>query len=157
VKFMDFICFESLKAELESDSRDAVIAELIFALDKAGRLGKNNADNIIKEIIKRENEASTGLGKGVSIPHVKHQDVKNVVATVGQSTRGIDFCSLDKQPVHTVILLVSPAENPDKHLQAMEYIFRHLQIDKFLKFLRQSRTAEQIEDLLREADENPSL
>lgn len=157
MKFMDFICFESLKAELESDSRDAVIAELIFALDKAGRLGKNNADNIIKEIIKRENEASTGLGKGVSIPHVKHQDVKNVVATVGQSTRGIDFCSLDKQPVHTVILLVSPAENPDKHLQAMEYIFRHLQIDKFLKFLRQSRTAEQIEDLLREADENPSL
>jgi mannitol/fructose-specific phosphotransferase system IIA component (Ntr-type) len=157
VKFVDFICFESLKAEFESDSRDAVIAELVFALDKAGRLGKNNADNIIKEVIKRENEASTGLGKGVSIPHVKHQDVKNVVATVGQSTRGIDFCSLDKQPVHTVILLVSPAENPDKHLQAMEYIFRHLQIDKFLKFLRQSRTAEQIEDLLREADENPSL
>jgi PTS system fructose-specific IIA component/PTS system nitrogen regulatory IIA component len=53
--------------------------------------------------------------------------------------------------------LVSPVDNPDRHLQAMESIFRHLQHEKFRKFLRQSSTAAQIEDLLREVDENPSL
>jgi PTS system fructose-specific IIA component/PTS system nitrogen regulatory IIA component len=69
----------------------------------------------------------------------------------------VDFAALDKQPVYTVILLVSPADNPDRHLQAMEKIFRHLQQEKFRKFLRQSQTAAQIEDLLKEADVNPAL
>ncbi|MHC4346746.1 MAG: PTS sugar transporter subunit IIA, partial [Planctomycetota bacterium] len=65
--------------------------------------------------------------------------------------------ALDKQPVYTVILLVSPADNADLHLQAMEQVFRHLQQERFRKFLRQAQTAEEIKDLLAEADENPSL
>jgi mannitol/fructose-specific phosphotransferase system IIA component (Ntr-type) len=108
-------------------------------------------------MIKREAEASTGMGKGVAVPHVKHNAVKDVVAAVGQSSVGIDFSALDKKLVYSVILLVSPADNPDRHLQAMENVFRHLHRDRFLKFLRQSETAEQIEDLLKEADEDSSL
>ncbi len=69
----------------------------------------------------------------------------------------MDFSSLDKQPVYSVILLISPVDNPDRHLQAMEKIFKHLQNEKFRKFLRQSQSAAEIEDLLREADENPTL
>jgi mannitol/fructose-specific phosphotransferase system IIA component (Ntr-type) len=109
-------------------------------------------------VIKREREASTGMGKGVAVPHVKHGAVKDdIAAVIGQSSAGIDFSALDKQPVYTVILLISPVNNPDKHLQAMENIFRHLQQERFRKFLRQCQKAEQIEDLIREADENPSL
>jgi len=157
MKFADFVCFDAIIPEMEAKDRNGVIAELVSALDKAKRLGRNNSEGIIKAIIKRENEASTGIGKGVAVPHVKHSVVKDVVATVGRSSTGIDFDSLDKQPVYSVILLISPADNPDKHLQAMESIFRHLQQEKFRKFLRQSQTSEEIEDLLREADENPSL
>jgi len=97
------------------------------------------------------------MGKGVAVPHVKHKTVKDVVAAIGLSSAGIDFSALDKQPVYSVILLISPADEPDKHLQAMENIFRHLQYEKFRKFLRQCRSPAQIEDLLREADENSSL
>jgi mannitol/fructose-specific phosphotransferase system IIA component (Ntr-type) len=157
MKFADFVCFKSIIAELQSKDRDGVITELVAALDKAGKLGKGNADKITRSVIKRENEASTGMGKGIGVPHVKHKAVKDVVAAVGQSSKGVDFAALDKQPVYTVILLVSPADNPDRHLQAMEKIFRHLQQEKFRKFLRQSQTAAQIEDLLKEADVNPSL
>ena len=157
MKFSDFVCFEAIIPKSNSKDRNGVIAELVSALDKAGRLGKGNREEIIKAVIKREKEASTGMGKGIAIPHVKHQSVKEVIATVGQSSEGIDFSSLDKQPVYSVILLISPVDNPDRHLQAMETVFKHLQQDKFRKFLRQSETAEEIEDLLREADENPSL
>jgi PTS system nitrogen regulatory IIA component len=79
-----------------------------------------------------------------------------VVAAIGQSSRGIDFLALDKQPVYSVILLISPVDDPDKHLQAMECVFKHLQHERFRKFLRQCRTTEQVEDLLTEADEDPS-
>jgi mannitol/fructose-specific phosphotransferase system IIA component (Ntr-type) len=157
MKFADFVCFEAIIPKLKASNRDNAIAELIASLDKAKRLGKGKCEEITKAVIKREKEASTGMGKGVAVPHVKHEAVKDVVAAVGQSGVGIDFSSLDKQLVYSVILLISPVDNPDRHLQAMESIFKHLQRDRFRKFLRQSQTAEEIEDLLREADENPSL
>jgi len=157
MKLADFVCFDAIIPELKAHSRDDAIAELVTALDKAGKLGKNNCQKIIKAVVKRENQATTGMGKGIALPHVQHLVVKDVVAAVGQSSSGIDFTALDKQLVYSVILLVSPADNPDKHLQAMESIFRHLQSDRFRSFLRQSQTAEQIKDLLMEADANPVL
>lgn len=157
MKFADFVCFEAITPELKAGSRDEVIAELVAALDKAKLLGKGNRKDIIKALVKREKEASTGMGKGVAVPHIKHRAVKNVVAVIGQSSRGIDFSALDKQPVYSVILLVSPLDEPDKHLKAMEKIFRHLLQEKFRRFLRQCQSALQIEELLREADEDLSL
>lgn len=157
MKFVDFVCFEAIIPELEAEDRDGVIKELVSALEKCGQLGKGNCEEIVKAVIKREKEASTGMGKGVAVPHVKHKVVKDVVAAIGQSSAGIDFSALDKQPVYSVILLISPVDDPDKHLQAMENVFKHLQQGKFRKFLRQSQNAEQIEDLFREADENPFL
>jgi len=157
MRFADFVCFEAIIAEVQATERNGVIAELAAALDRAGRLGRGNLEKITRAVIKRENEASTGVGRGVAVPHVKHKAVRDVIAAVACSSRGIDFSALDRQPVYAVFLLISPAEQPDKHLQAMETVFRHIQQEKFRKFLRQSQTAEEIEDLLREADENPSL
>ena len=155
--FADFICFDAIVPELEANDRNGVIAELVCALSKAGKLSKKSCTAITKSVITRENEASTGMGKGVAVPHVKHSSVKKVFAAIGQSSAGIDFSALDKQLVHSVILLVSPNGDADMHLKAMETIFGHLQKEKFLSFLRQARTVEEIEDLLKEADTNPSL
>ncbi|MGD8786025.1 MAG: PTS sugar transporter subunit IIA [Phycisphaerales bacterium] len=157
MKFADFICFEAMIPQLQANDRDGAITELAESLSKAGKLAKNKWKEIAKAVIKRENEASTGMGRGVAVPHVKHKVVKDVVAVIGLSGTGIDFSALDKQPVYSVILLVSPVDNPDRHLQAMENIFKHLQQEKFRKFLRQCHSSAQIEDLLREADENSSL
>lgn len=157
MKLADFVCFEAIIPELKARDRDGAIAELVTSLDKAGKLEKDSCNEVIKAVIKRESEASTGMGKGVAVPHVKHLGVKDVVAVVGQSSAGIDFSALDKQLVYSVILLISPGDNPDRHLQAMESIFRHLQREKFRRFLRQCRRPEEIEDLIKEADEDPSL
>ncbi len=157
MRFADFVCFEAAIPELRARDRDGVIAELVLSLDKAGRLEKGKCEEVTAEVIKREREASTGMGKGVAVPHIKHKAVKDIAAVIGQSSVGIDFFALDKQPVYSVILLVSPTEDPDGHLQAMESIFKHLQQERFRKFLRQCHSSEQIEELLIEADEDPSL
>jgi len=156
MKLRDFVCCEATITELQASDRDGVIEELVWSLDKAGRLRKDKCKDIIREVIKREDEASTGLGKGVAVPHVKHKTVEGVIAVIGQSSKGINFFALDKQPVYSVILLISPEDDPDKHLQAMENVFRNLQKERFRKFLRHCRSVEQIEDLINEADENPS-
>jgi len=156
MKFEEFVCFEATIPELEAKDRDGAITELAAALVKAGQIPPESGKDVTKAVIKRENEASTGMGKGVAVPHVKHAAAQKVVAAVGHSGAGIDFAALDEQPVYSVILLISPVGNPDKHLQAMENIFRHLQKERFRKFLRQCRAPKQLEDLLKEADENPS-
>ncbi|MHC4646445.1 MAG: PTS sugar transporter subunit IIA [Planctomycetota bacterium] len=155
MKFEDFVCFDAIVPELEAVERDGVIKELVWALDKAGALPKGKGKDIARAVIEREKEASTGMGKGIAVPHVKHEAVGDVVAAVGRSSAGIDFAALDKQAVYSVILLISAAQEPDRHLQAMENIFKCLQHDKFRKFLRQAQNADQIKDLLLEADENP--
>jgi len=155
MKIADVICAKAIIPRLKAVKRDDSIRELVSILDKAGKIGKDNAADIAKAVIKRENEASTGIGKGVAVPHIKNKAVKKIVAAIGISATGIDFSALDKQPVYTVILLISPVEG-DQHLQAMEAIFENLQNDNFRKFLKQSETAEQIKELLVEADQNPS-
>lgn len=155
--FSSFVCFEATVPELKAASRDEAIGELVEALSRAGKIQNGDCRKIMRAVIRRENEASTGLGKGVAVPHAKHTAVKGVTAAVGRSSAGIDFSSLDKQPVYTVVLVLSPTDEPDKHLQAMETVFKHLQRDNFRKFLRQMATSEEINELLLEAEENPAL
>jgi mannitol/fructose-specific phosphotransferase system IIA component (Ntr-type) len=73
-------------------------------------------------------------------------------AAIGLSPRGIDFNSLDRQPVYSVVLLLSPEDRPEEHLQAMEVVFKNLGKDTFRRFLRQSTTVEQVCELLAQAD-----
>ena len=155
MKFADFVCFEATIPELEAKSRDEAISELILAIERTGRLKKKDSKNIIKALILRENEASTGLGKGVAVPHVKHSAINKIVGTIGRSSVGIDFAALDRSPVYIVVLLLSPQDNPDQHLASMENIFRHLQRDNFRRFLRQASSKEEINELVLEADELP--
>ncbi len=152
MKLGDIVCFEALVADLKSKTRDSVIGELVEALAAAGKLGKADPAKVTRSVVQREREASTGIGKGVAVPHVKVADVPDVVAAVGRSAKGVDFSSLDKQPVYTVILLLSPLNNADRHLQAMESIFHHLQKDDFRRFLRQATTIESMRDVILDAE-----
>ncbi|HEC03154.1 MAG TPA: PTS sugar transporter subunit IIA, partial [Phycisphaerales bacterium] len=148
MKFADFVCPDAIIPELQSTDRDAVIEELVAAIARAGAIPKARQKLLAAAVIERENEASTGMGKGIAVPHAKHKAVKKMVAAIGLSSKGIDFSSLDKQPVYSVVLLLSPADAADRHLQAMEKIFRHLNQEKFRKFLRQCQTAEEVRELL---------
>jgi len=156
MKLRDFMVKDAIVPSLKSQSRDEVIRELVEALIQAGEVEKDCIEEITEKLIEREMQGSTGIGKGIAVPHIKHSSVKKIVGTVGASKEGIDFNSLDKAPVYSVLLLLSPPNNPDQHLEAMESLFSHLQKDMFRKFLRQAETGEQIIDLLEEADDtNP--
>jgi PTS system fructose-specific IIA component/PTS system nitrogen regulatory IIA component len=131
-----------------------VIAELVDALVNAGSIQASDRDDIIKAIMKREELGSTGIGRGIAVPHTKHAGVDRLVGTVGVSQEGIDFESLDGQKAQLFFLLVSPPDRPGDHLRALENISRQLRDDTFCRFLKQSKTADDILQLLEEADSN---
>jgi nitrogen PTS system EIIA component len=154
MKLLDLIDRKSIVADLTAADRNGVIRELVEVLAQAKMLEEDAVDGIVRSIVTRERtRGTTGFGKGVAVPHVKVEGLARIVAAVGRSSRGVDFGSLDGQPVYSVFLIVSPADQPEEHLRAMDLIFRHLQQDQFRKFLRQSDQVEKIYDLLSEADE----
>ena len=153
MKLSEFIVTDAITPELQSTDRDGVIRELVTALATAGALQKDAVDDVVAALIKREQNGSTGFGKGVAVPHVKHAKVNKMVGTIGRSVNGVDFAALDHQPVYSVVLLLSPENQPQQHLQAMNIVFSNLQKDMFRRFLRQSASREAITELLDEADQ----
>jgi len=156
MKLSDIIHGPSVIPELLATDRNGVIRELVQSLADHGAIPQDAAETIAKSAIQRENQGSTGFGKGVAVPHVKHESIQKMTATLGRSSHGIDFAALDRAPVYTVFILISPSRAPEEHLAAMERIFRYLQRDNFRRFLRQTDTREAILDLLKEADESQS-
>lgn len=149
----DFMIPQAILPDLKAKARDEAIRELVTSLADTGQFDADKIDEIVEAIIVREQQGSTGIGKGIAVPHIKHAAVNKIVGTIGCSKEGIDFVSLDKAPVYSVLLLLSPPNQPDEHLEAMENLFSHLQKDLFRKFLRQADTVQAIVDLLIEADE----
>ena len=154
MKFGDFVSSEAIRAQLTAEDKESAIREMIGALLAADKISADEVESIVKAILKREELGSTGIGRGVAVPHTKHPSVPRLVGTVAVSTEGIDFNSLDGEKVQLFFLLISPPDRPGDHLRALENISRQLRDDSFCKFLKQATTADDIRLLLEEADNN---
>ena len=143
----EFIVREAITANLTAGQKDGVIREMIDNLRQAGYF-KGDADDVVKAILKREMLSSTGIGDGVAIPHAKHASVDRLVGAVAVSPKGVLFDSVDNDPVHVLVMLVSPQERPSEHLRALEEVSRCLKDKNFVRSLQQATTPQQIWDLL---------
>jgi nitrogen PTS system EIIA component len=154
MKFADFIRVQAIKADLVAEDKDGAIRELVAGLVGSKDIVEGEQEGIIKAIMKREELGSTGIGRGVAVPHTKHPSVARLIGTVGVSVEGVDFNSLDGEKVQLFFLLISPPDRPSDHLRALENISRQLRDDTFCRFLKQAKTAEDVQLLLEEADNN---
>lgn len=152
MRLIDIVADGAIIVSLASRERDAVITEMLDAAVARQPALAAVRDELASRVLEREKRGSTGFGKGVAVPHVKHKAIKKMSASIGLSPGGIDFNSLDKQPVYSVFLLLSPEDRPEEHLQAMEAIFKNLSHETFRRFLRQAGTIEEVRSLLEEAD-----
>ena len=154
MKFADFVVPEAIQADLSNEDKEGVIREMVQTLLSAGGLQEDERESIVKAVLKREELGSTGIGRGVAVPHTKHPSVDQLVGSVAVSSEGVNFDSLDGEKVHLFFLLISPPDRPGDHLRALENISRQLRDDTFCRFLKQSKTAKDIQLLLEEADNN---
>lgn len=152
MKLREIVVEPAITPQLAATDRDATIAELVDRLVETDAIAAGDRDEVVRAVLEREKKGSTGFGRGVAVPHVKHRSINKIMAAVGVSATGIDFDALDKQPVYTVFLLLSPEDHAEEHLQAMEVIFRNLSKETFRRLLRQATTREDVVELLDEAD-----
>ncbi|MCC7476182.1 MAG: PTS sugar transporter subunit IIA [Pirellulales bacterium] len=154
MKFSDFICREAIRTTLEADAKQSVIRAMANSLLEAKKIETGDFEGIIEAILKREELGSTGIGRGVAVPHTKHPSIEKLVGTVAISGGGVDFESLDGEKVHLLFLLVSPPDRPGDHLRALENISRQLRDEMFCRLLKQCKTPDEVWQLLMEADNN---
>jgi PTS system fructose-specific IIA component/PTS system nitrogen regulatory IIA component len=152
----DFVVREAILPDLHATNKEGVIREMVESLRGAGAFKVADSEEIVKAILKRELLGSTGIGRGVAIPHTKHPSADRLVGTVALSKGGVPFDSLDGEPVHVFVLLISPQDRPGDHLRALENVSRSLRDDGFVKALRMATTREAIWDLLSDAGSTPA-
>lgn len=133
----------------EVDKRQ-VIATLVQSLANNKKFTADKAAEIIEGAMAREAIGSTGIGHGIAIPHCRTPHVKEIVCAYGSSSAGIDFDSLDGEPVHSVFLLLTPPDQKEHHLTLMKSFASQIRKEHFCEFLHQISAVQPLIDLLNE-------
>lgn len=104
MQLRDFFSTDTIELELESDTKDGVLKELVGLLG----LDEKSEGILYKMLKRRENLGSTGIGKGIAIPHCRSLVVNRLRVAFGRQPRGVDFKAIDDEPVHNIFLIVAP-------------------------------------------------
>ena len=136
---------ESVIFELKSRNKEGSLNELVKLLHaQCPTVELSTICSLIKE---RELVGSTGVGNGVAIPHAKVRALDRILIALGRSQEGIQFDSIDNQPVHIIILILSPADRPETYLKTLAKVSRFLKKPEMRRQLKQAASAKRLVEL----------
>lgn len=153
MKILDFLSKKALTANLKSTTKEGIIEEMVDLLINAGEVEKKNKKKLIEILMERESLGSTAIGQGIGIPHGKCDCVDKLVASFGIALNGVNFNSLDGEPVYIFFLLVAPQDSAGPHLKALARISRLLKDKYFRDGLKQARDEKTVLKVISEEDE----
>lgn len=132
MKILDFLNKKAISPNIKATEKKEVLEELVDLLLKSEVIDKSDRDSLVKTLLNRESLGSTGIGQNIGIPHGRTNAVKELVAAFGVSKDGVNFDSLDGEPVYLFFLLVAPEDATGSHLKALARISRLLK-DKYIR------------------------
>ena len=109
----DFLSPDAVTLDLQAGKKDSVLPELVALLKTPPR----TEESLLRHLRRREEHGSTGVGRGLAVPHCRSTEVQRVRLAFGRSVAGIDYESLDGAPVHAFFLIIAPpAETVPQYL-----------------------------------------
>ncbi|MFC1709005.1 PTS sugar transporter subunit IIA [Candidatus Omnitrophota bacterium] len=153
MKIFDFLSKKAIKANLVASSKEETVKELVDLLVSAGEIAKKDRSKLIEALMAREALGSTAIGHNVGIPHAKSECVRHLVAAFGLSQKGVDFDSLDGEPVYIFFLLIAPQDSAGPHLKALARISRLTKDKYFRDSLKQAKDEKTILKIITQEDE----
>jgi len=148
---VDILDRKWIKAKLDADNKHDAIKELIDMLAARGAIAEPEA--ALEAVLEREKVRSTGVGQGLALPHGKYPNAREPVMAIGRRPAGLDFDSVDGQPVDLIVLMISPTDRIAQHIQALARISRFLSFDSFRRDLRKAATDDEIYEVVRRKEE----
>ena len=150
MKIMDFLSKKAVTVNLKATDKEGVIRELVDLLAKAEEM--KGKEELVKALMIRESLGSTGIGQSIGIPHAKSANAKTLVAAFGLSQKGVNFDSLDGEPVYIFFLLIAPEESAGPHLKALARISRMLKDKFFRETLKAAKDEKEILRIIQDED-----
>jgi len=147
VRLADLLSEDVIKVDLESEDKEEAFAELVELLVRAGSVPDRQA--ALDALISREQKGTTGIGKGVAIPHGKADGISKLTAALGISKQGIEYDAVDDEPVHVIFLVLAKPDNPGPHVQCLAEIARLLQLRGFYDRLAKASSPREALDMIR--------
>ncbi len=151
MKISEFISEKEILIGLKSTEKQSVLDELLQVLEKNGHL--QDRKQVLETLIEREKLGSTGIGQGIAVPHAKTDKVKSLVCALGISEKGVNFDSLDGEPVYIVFLVLAPVDATGIHLKALAKIARLLKDKVFRNSLRMCKKPDEAYQIIKEDEE----
>ncbi len=145
----DILSEQQILPDMKASNRWEAIDELIGHLVSAGRIRLESREAIAAVVKKRETSMSTGIGFGIGIPHASTDLIEEVSGAFGRSKAGMQFDSLDNQPVKLVMLFLVPQGQFQKHLHTLADIAKLLHRPEFRQSLETAPDASAMFDLIR--------
>ncbi|MFH1562676.1 MAG: PTS sugar transporter subunit IIA [Nitrospirota bacterium] len=151
MKLSDVLSLDVIETNLKAKDKDGILEEMVGLLFKAGKI--EDEGKILDAVQKREELMSTGIGHGVAIPHAKYDGIKDLCAAFGRSKNGINFKSLDNEPVHLFFMLLSPEDVTGPHIKALAKISRLLKHHHVRELLKSTDTPEKTLEIIRQEED----
>ncbi|WP_394342368.1 PTS sugar transporter subunit IIA [Salinigranum rubrum] len=140
---------ELVTLEQPPASKEECIEFLLDVAVEAGRV--DDREQALSDLLQREEEATTGVGFGIGIPHAKTSAVTRPSVVFARSEEGIDFDAMDDKPAHLLFMLIVPEEGGEEHLEILSSLSRALMHEEVRESLREAETVGAVRDTLKEA------
>lgn len=154
MKISELLRTNTISVDLKAKDKLDVINQLVDSLYNANLL--NDKELYKKEVLRREELSSTGIGGGIGIPHGKTSAVKESALALGIFRDGVEFDSLDGEPVNIVFMIAAPESANNEHLETLSKLSILLMNDDFKNSLLNSKSAEEVFSLLDKYEEKDS-
>ena len=150
MKIKDILSTESMIMDLKATNKEDAIKEMADLEVKTDIV--NNEDEFIKSIWARENESTTGIGGGIAMPHARNKYINKARVLFAKSKEGIDYNSLDGQPVHLFFMITAPDGADNTHLQALAKLSGLLINPDLVEALKKAETPDDVIKLFEDAE-----
>lgn len=142
MRISEILKISTVKVGLESREKTALFEEMLQLFVNA-RLVRDSG-LALQALLQREAKVSTGISRGLALPHGRIKGIRGVVLALGISRVGIDYGALDGHPVHVVLMALTEAGNPGPHIEALAEVSRLVSVTGFTQRLREARGAHEI-------------
>lgn len=150
MRIKDILSPESMIMDLKATTKDEAISEMADLEVATGIV--NNKEKFVESIWAREKESTTGIGGGIAMPHARNEYINKARVLFAKSEKGVDFDSLDQQPVHLFFMITAPAGADNTHLQALAKLSSLLINPDLVEKLKAAKTADEVIDLFSQAE-----
>lgn len=153
MKVHEYLTTDFIYDNLKGKNKQEILEEIVKKMSKPLKIDDTKAKVIVEALLTRESYGSTGIGRGVAIPHAKIEDFNSIAVALATVQQGVDFDAIDGAPVDLLFVVISNPMKTDEYLNLLKKLAQLIHSPNFCSFLRQAKTIEDKKNTIIEFEE----